>query len=152
MNRIKVAKHMAGEEETIRQLILELRLLESSATVLQSRLTVIESALGEILVASSTLEGIKSRSKGSETLIPIGAGSFVRAELADAQRIIMGVGAGVCIEKTVEDSIAELRNRMGELEKARGSLQQQLRQTVLRLEDGRAKLGELARKRSGETR
>jgi len=142
---------MANEDEEIRRMLVELRLLEGSARTLESRLAVVDTALSEILIANSTLEGIKNKLKGTEALVPVGAGSFIRVELADSEKIVMGVGAGVSLEKSVNDSIESLKNRQGDLEKLRMSLQQQLSQIALRIEDERRTLSDLVKKRGGET-
>jgi prefoldin alpha subunit len=138
---------LSTDEEAIRRLVVELRLLEGSIKVNQSRLDIIEAALNDILMASNTLEGVKNQQKGAEALIPVGAGSFIRAELSDVEKIIMGVGAGVCVERTVDNSLNELKSRFAELEKVRVSLQQQLAQALSKLEDGRRRLSELLRKK-----
>jgi len=142
---------MAKEDEEIRQMLVELRLLEGSARTLESRLAVVDTALSEILIANSTLEGIKNKPKGTEALVPVGAGSFIRVELADSEKIVMGVGAGVSLEKSVNDSIESLKNRQGDLEKLRMSLQGQLSQIASRIEDERRTLSDLVKKRGGET-
>ena len=133
----------------MRQLLVEIRLLEGSARILQSRLDIVSGASSETLTAIQTLEGAKGQNDGSELLIPIGSGSFVKARLSDAGSIIIGVGAGVCVEKTVEDSIKDLRLRSSELEKARVSVTQQLSQLLNQTEDYRERLGELVRKKGG---
>jgi len=142
---------MAKEDDEIRRMLVELRLLEGSARTIQSRLEVVDAALSEILIANSTLEGIKNKPKGTEALVPVGAGSFIRVELADSEKIVMGVGAGVSIEKSMNDSIESLKNRRDDLEKLRMSLQQQLSQIASRIEDERTTLSDLVKTRGGET-
>jgi len=142
---------MAKEDEEIRRLLVELRLLEGTARTLQARLEVVDTALSEILIANSTLEGIKNKPKGTEALVPVGAGSFVRVELADSEKIVMGVGAGVSTEKSVNDSIESLKSRQDDLEKLRMSLQGQLSQVASRIEDERRRLSDLVKERGGET-
>jgi len=142
---------MSKEDEEIRRMLVELRLLEGSARTLQSRLEVVDTAWSEILIASSTLEGVKNKPKGTEALVPVGAGSFIRVELADSEKIVMGVGAGVSLEKSVNDSIESLKNRQDDLEKLRTSLQEQLSQIASRIEDERRTLSDLVKKRGGET-
>ncbi len=137
-------------EESVRQLLVEIRLLEGSANLYQSRLEVIQTALTEALVAHSTLEGIKGKSQGTEILIPIGADSFIRTQIQDSQKIIMGVGAGVCMEKDLEACTANLENRRVEFEKLSVSLRQQLGQTVARLEQDRNIVGELLQRNAGK--
>jgi prefoldin alpha subunit len=129
---------------------MEIRLLEGSARVLQSRYEVIQAALREVLISNSTLEGVSHRPKGTETLVPIGGDSYVKAEISDSEQVIMGIGAGVCMEKKIEDSIAELKERQTELEKTRVSVEQQLGQILTQLENDRGRLNDFLRKKSGE--
>jgi prefoldin alpha subunit len=136
-------------DEEMRALLAEIRLMEGSARILQSRLDLVSAALSETLTAVQTLEGTKGKPENSEILIPIGSGSFVRAKLADAMNLLIGIGAGVVIEKTVEDSIKDLRLRSSELEKARSSVTQQLGQILDQTEMYRSRLGELVRKKGG---
>ena len=138
----------AGEQQ-VRQLLSDIRLLESSARVLQSRLDIISAALSETLTAVQTLEGSREASEGTESLIPIGSGSFVKARLAEPQKAIIGIGAGVCIEKTTDESIKELRVRSSELEKARGTITNQLEQVLGQTEAYRGRLSDLVRRRGG---
>lgn len=136
-------------DQQVRQLLSDIRLLESSARVLQSRLDIISAALSETLTAIETLEGSRAASEGTESLIPIGSGSFVKARLADPQKAIIGIGAGVCVEKTTDDSIKELRIRSSELEKARGTITNQLEQVLGQTEAYRGRLSDLVRRRGG---
>jgi len=138
-------------EETVRQLLVEIRMLEGSIRVYQSRLEVIQAALTEALMANSTLEGIKGKNKGTEILLPIGADSFVHGEIQDSGKIIMGIGAGVCMEKDIETCIENLKNRSTEFEKLSTSLRQQLNQTFTRLEQDRAVVGQLLQRDAGKT-
>lgn len=142
---------MIQVDQNLRELLVEQRLLEGTARIYQTRLEMVNASLTDIYVANQTLEGIKGKPKGSETLAPIGAGSFVRTEVADTEKIIMGVGAGVAVEKSVDDSIFELKNRQAELERIRTSLQQQLTQVASKLEEDRSRISELVRKKGGES-
>ena len=139
----------SGVDDQMRQVLMDIRLLESSARVLQSRLDVVTAALSETLTAISTLEGTKGKGGETEALVPVGSGSFVKTKLADVQKVIIGVGAGVCIEKPIEDSMKDLRLRSSELERARTTVTQQLSQIIGQSEDYRAHLNDLARKRGG---
>ena len=145
------AAPQASLDDQMRQVLADIRYLENGARILQSRLDIVTAALSETLTAISTLEGVKGKSGDTETLIPIGSGSFVKSKLADAEKVIIGVGAGVCIEKPLEDSMKDLRLRSSELEKARANVTQQLNQVIGQTEDYRAHLDDLARKKGGGT-
>ena len=136
-------------DEEVRQLLSDIRLLEGSARILQSRLDIVTAALSETATAIQTLEGARGQPEGTDVLIPIGSGSFVKSKVSDPGNIMIGVGAGVIVEKTLEDSIKDLRLRSSDLEKARMSVTQQLSQILGQTEDYRAHLGELVRKKGG---
>lgn len=142
---------MASEEEQLRQGLVQQRVYEGSARTLQARLEIINAAMNEFALASSTLEGIKSQKSDADALIPVGGGSFVRAKLADVSKIVVGVGAGVAIEKPIDLSITEIKDRIADLDKARTTLQEQLTQTLIRLEENREKLNEIVKKQGGES-
>jgi len=139
--------NVTNDEEFLRGTMVELRVLEGSVNLIQSRLNIIDNAIDEISMANTSLEGIKNSSKGSEILVPAGASSFVRATLSDVKKVIMGVGAGVSIEKTIEDSLTDLKNRQGELEKIKSSLQNQFGQALKDLDSKKNQVAEVIRKR-----
>jgi prefoldin alpha subunit len=133
----------AKQEDLVRQLATEIRILEGSAGALQSRLDIVRAAINEITLAHNTLDGFKTLQEGEDTLIPIGAGSYVRMKIADSKKLVMGIGAGAAIEKDVDSSVEELKGRLQELDKARNSIQQQLEQTLARYQQDRDALEEL---------
>jgi len=139
------------EEDVVRQLAAEIRVLEGSIGLLQSRLDIVRAAINEVTLAHNTLEGVKKLEKGESTLVPIGAGSYVRMQLEDSKKLVMGIGAGVAVEKDVESSVTELKGRLEELEKARTSLQQQLEQTAARYQQDRDALEDMLRQRNTST-
>jgi prefoldin alpha subunit len=140
-----MASPQAREEDIVRQLATEIRILEGSIGALQSRLDIVRAAINEISLAFNTLEGLKKLEDGDSTLVPVGAGSYVRMKIADSKKLVMGIGAGAAMEKDVESSVAELKVRLEELDKARTSIQQQLDQTVTRYQQDRDALEELLR-------
>jgi prefoldin alpha subunit len=136
-----------SEDDIVRQLAAEIRILEGSVTALQSRLDIVRAAVSEITVAHDTLDGLKNLKDGDSVMIPVGAGSYVRMTVADSKKIVMGIGAGAAMEKSAESSVEELKNRIQELDKARTSIQQQLDQTIGRYQQDRDALEDILRKR-----
>lgn len=143
-----MAASQVREEDIVRQLATEIRILEGSIGALQSRLDVVRAATNEVTLAFNTLEGLKKLQDGDSTLVPVGAGSYVRMNIADSKRLVMGIGAGAAMEKDVESSVSELKGRLEELDKARTSIQQQLDQTVGRYQQDRDALEELLRRQN----
>jgi prefoldin alpha subunit len=130
---------------------MQLRVYEGSARALQARLEIVNAALNEFSLASTTLEGVKTQKNDEDALIPVGGGSYVRVKLSDISKIVMGVGAGVAVEKPIQDSINEIKERIADFDKARTSLQEQLNQALIRIEENREKIGDLVKKHGGES-
>jgi prefoldin alpha subunit len=95
---------------------------------------------------------MKKLQNGEDTLIPVGAGSYIRMQVADSKKLVMGIGAGVAIEKDVESSVEELKGRLQDLDKARTSIQQQLDQTASRYQQDREAIEELLRRQPQQPR
>jgi len=141
---------VSSEEETFRRLVVELRFLEGTAEALQSRISLVNAALAELRVANLTLEGLEKEEKEVPLVVPIGGGSYIEATLRSADKVVVGVGAGVAIEKTVKEAKENLGNRISDLEKTRMSLEQQLAQVVEKIGGHRAQLDEMTAKLSRE--
>lgn len=139
---------MVSEEETLRRLAVELQILEGTAEALQSRINLVNAALTELRVAGATLEGLEREREGASLFVSIGGGSYVKAKLESAEKVIVGLGAGVAAERTMQEAKENVEKRAAELEKTRETLRQQLTQVLERLQDGRSKLQELTAKLS----
>jgi len=142
---------VSSEEEFFRRLVVELRILEGTAEELQSRVNLVNAALTELRVSSMTLEGLEKEKTDAQLFVPIGGGSFVKAKLESADKVIVGIGADVALERTMKEAKENLGNRISELEKTRTSLGQQFAQVVEKIREDRARLEELTAKlREGE--
>jgi len=130
---------------------LESRFLEETAKEIQSRVNMTNAALTELRVSSMTLEGLEKEKKDAQLFVPIGGGSYVKARLETAKKVVVGIGADVAVERTVKEAKEELEARIAELEKTRQTLVQQFNQVVERIQENRDRLEEVTTKlREGE--
>ena len=130
----------------MRRLAIELQMLEGTADAMQQRLSFVNAALRELTYTRITLEGVEKEQSDASVLVPIGGGSFVRAKLETTDKIIVGMGAGVSIEKTIVESKEIVRSRLSEMEKSRVEMQQQLVQILNRIQEDRNRLNEMLTK------
>jgi prefoldin alpha subunit len=121
------------DEEEVRKLSMQLRYFEQTAEALQQRLGMLNSALSDLTYANLTLEGLEKEKENAEMLVPIGGGSYVSAKLANSDKVVVGMGAGISIEKTLPEAKVILKERIEELRKTQTSAQQQLTQIVERI-------------------
>lgn len=133
----------APAEEELRKLSMEMRYLEQTAEALQQRISMVNAALTDLTYASATLDGIETEKENVEMLVPIGGSSYVKVKLADPDKVIVGMGSGVSVEKTVAEGKATLKERLDELEKTMNVAQQQFSQIAERINTGRGRLESL---------
>ncbi|MEM2110631.1 MAG: prefoldin subunit alpha [Candidatus Bathyarchaeia archaeon] len=130
-------------EEEIRRLMVELRLLEGTAETLQARMSFVNAVLNELNLANKTLEGLAEKGREDTVFVPIGGGSYIKAKLENTDKIVYGVGAGVAIEKTLDETKGEIMNRISELNKTKLALEQQFRQIIQRIQEDQTRFREL---------
>lgn len=121
------------DEEELQKLSIEMHLLEQTAEALQSRMTMVNTAANDLLYAQATLQGLEKEAEKSEILVPIGGTSYIRAKLDNLDQVIVGMGAGVSVEKTREEAKEIIKKRLEDLDKTRKSIQQQYTQVAERI-------------------
>jgi len=134
-----------GEEE-LRRISVELRFLEQTAEAIQSRINMVNAVMTDLTYSSMALEGLEKEKENSELLVPIGGSSYIKAKLENPDKVIVGMGAGISVEKTLQEAKEIIKKRLESLEKTRISLQQQLAQVAERINEGREKFEQLIAK------
>jgi prefoldin alpha subunit len=136
----------SAAEEELNRLSMEMRFLEQTAETLQQRIGMINAAITDLSYANLTLEGMEKEKENSELLVPIGGSSYIKVKLASSDTVIVGMGAGVSVEKTLPEAKAIVKERLDELERTMNSAQQQFAQVAQRINAGRSQLQSLLAK------
>ncbi|MEM3616784.1 MAG: prefoldin subunit alpha [Candidatus Bathyarchaeia archaeon] len=141
----------AKAEEELRRLSVEMRILEQTAETIQSRISMINAVITDLTYANMTLEGLEKQKENAELLVPIGGNSYIKARLETPDKVTVGIGAGISVEKTLQEAKEIIRKRLEDLEKSRNSLQQQFSQVVDRINEDRERFEELTAQLRKET-
>lgn len=102
------------DKQKLEQLVNQLNMYQQQAEVLQQQMESLNVTITELTIAEETLAAIKGKDN-AETLVPIGAGSFLITELKNTDEVIVGFGAGVAAKKKIgdaEESIAEQKKEL----------------------------------------
>jgi len=91
------------DQQKLEEMVNQLNIYKSQSDILQQQIEAIQGSIAEIEILESTLEEVKDKNS-LETLVPVGAGSFINAEIKKTDEIIMSVGAGVAISKTFQEA------------------------------------------------
>jgi prefoldin alpha subunit len=132
-----------SSQEELRKLSTELRYYEQTAEALQQRISMLNAALADLTYANTTLEGLEQEKENAEMLVPIGGSSYVQVKLVNPDKIIVGLGAGVSVEKSLTDAKTAIKERLDELTKTLQSAQTQFNQIVEYINSGQKRIESL---------
>jgi len=129
-------------EEQAQQLMQQMQMLETYFSDLSQREVTFLNVLRE---ATAAIESMKSLSQKpeSETLVPIGIGTYVYTKISSNSKIVLSIGAGVAVEKDFPSAINYLEAHLKEIEIALQDNAAKKQDAAARLEQGREQINQL---------
>ena len=129
-------------EEQAEQLMQQMQMLETYFSDLSQREGTFLNIMRE---AVASIESIKSldQKPESETLVPIGMGTYVSTKIMSNTKIVMNIGAGIAVEKDFPSAINYLEARIKEVEVALQDTVAKKQEAAGRLEQGKAQINQL---------
>ena len=103
---------MNEEKMNERELAMNIQFLQEQAKILASNVEMLTMYRQELATSKVTLEGLKNLKKEDEILVPIGASSFIRARIDDTETVIVGIGANVSVDRSTDDAVENLGERI----------------------------------------
>ncbi|MCV0399927.1 MAG: prefoldin subunit alpha [Nitrosarchaeum sp.] len=129
-------------EEQAQQLLQQMQMLESYFIDLSNREETLFNVLRE---ATSAIESIKSlkEKENSDTLVPIGMGTYVQSKISSNNKVVLNIGSGVAMEKDTSAAINYLEARIKEIEIAIQDTSAKKHDVSARLEHGKEQMNQL---------
>jgi prefoldin alpha subunit len=103
------------DRKRLEAMVNELNMYQGQADVLNQQVETVKATISDLNIASETLETIKDK-KDTETLVPIGAGSFIITEIKNTDEVIVGLGAGVAVKKKIDSAQESVKDQKKDLE------------------------------------
>ncbi len=103
------------DRQKLEQMVNEINMYQGQLDILNQQIETVKASLSELTSAEETLNSIEGK-EGTETFVPIGAGSFIITELKNTDKVIMGLGAGAAAKKSVEEAKETISSQKKELE------------------------------------
>ncbi|MBI5145686.1 MAG: prefoldin subunit alpha [Thaumarchaeota archaeon] len=129
-------------EEQAQQLLYQMQMLESYTTSLDQKEEAIMTFLREAISSVESVRGINQKQE-FESLIPVGLGTYVKANVSGASKILLDVGAGIMVEKEHDSAINYLESRIKELQVALNETASQKHQILMKLEQLKQEMNRL---------
>jgi prefoldin alpha subunit len=113
-----------NEEKELREKVTAYRILESRIKGLAQQREFLASKILEVRTTMASMDDVV-KSKG-DVLFSLGSEAHVRGNIKDKENLIVEIGAGIALEKNVEDARVTLERRLKELEDAFSNLQNEI--------------------------
>jgi prefoldin alpha subunit len=104
-----------NKENQMKEILVNLKYLESQIAAVQGQLQVLERGLIEIGTTKISLDSIKDLKKDVSSFYPLGSGMFAKGTLMKQDRLLVDVGAGAIIEKDITDAEKILQSREADI-------------------------------------
>jgi len=129
-------------EEKAQQLMQQMQMLETYFADLSQREGTLYNILRE---ATAAIQSIKSLNQkpDSESLVPIGMGTFVKTKISSSDNIVLNIGAGISLEKDSSSAINYLESRIKEIEVAIQDTSAKKQDAAAQLEQGKNQINQL---------
>jgi len=129
-------------EEQAQQLMQQMQMLETYFSELSQREGTFLSVLRETTAAIESIKTLSQKPE-SETLVPIGIGTYVPTKILSNSKIVLSIGAGVAVEKDFPSAINYLEAHIKEIEVALQDNTAKKQDAAARLEQGREQVNQL---------
>jgi prefoldin alpha subunit len=111
---------MAEVSEDVRNLAARYQEFQRQAEGLKQEMNMVQASVSscdQAIVTINELKAASAEGKTAETMVPVGFGSYVHAEIKNADRVLVNLGAGFSAEKTADEAIETLNRRKEQLTK-----------------------------------
>ncbi|MEM4348492.1 MAG: prefoldin subunit alpha [Candidatus Anstonellaceae archaeon] len=138
------------EEDEVQKISYQLQLQQSAGEAVKQQIQAIQANIVEI---GSVIEAVKNLKKmKGDTLVPLGAGTFISCPKPNPEKVIISIGANLMVQKSPEDAIKLLQERQQKLYDTLKAAQQDLEQIAKNIQDLANKASVLAAEESKNVR
>jgi len=136
---------MTKDEELAKQMAL-IEQYKEQLSQLETQYSYVQAAINEYTKARMTVEQLNKIEDGSDILLPIGGSTFIDANAKKTSNVLFDVGAGIVLEKSVEEVIKKIDERVNSLQRT----QERISSTAQQIQDEAAETSAKAQKLMGE--
>lgn len=105
------------DEQKAREVMAVLQLYQQQAEALVNQISLYEMTMEQYHASIATLEEIKSMEGSPEQLFAIGAECFLEGEIKNTEKVLISIGSGFTVEKTIEEGLSILQSRQENMKK-----------------------------------
>ncbi len=113
-------------QEEMQKKYIEMQMLDAQMKQIHKQLEGMEENAAELTQTRNNINSLKDIRLGTEMLVPISSGIFVKGMIKDNSELLVNVGANTVINKSIEETKSLLDSQMEEMMKYRDQMLQVL--------------------------
>ncbi len=117
-------------QQAAQQKYMELQMINNQAKELQKQIQALENQVGEVDNILNNIDELKEIKLGTEILVPVANGIFLKAELKDSNNLKVNVGGNTVVVKTVDETKKLLGDQSLEIREVHDQLIAQLKKII----------------------
>ncbi len=133
-------------DEDVQKKYMQLQMYEQQTSQMQQHIEQMDQQAAELAQVAENLREIKDVKEGTEILVPMAGGVFIRATLQKPEHVLVNVGASSTVQKPIDDAKAMVEDQLGELMAYREKAAEQLMTMVKSAQKTHEELKVLAKK------
>lgn len=102
-------------EDSMQKLYVQQKLLEEHIPELESSISLLQDAIASYLSGKQVLEELAKRQADEPILIDIGGRINIAAKIVNTDKVLVSLGSGVRVEKSLEEAKSILEKKIEEL-------------------------------------
>ena len=115
---------MASDE--LQTAVAEYETLRAQLEALTQQNELLRMSLEEHMRAKETMKRFQQGGEGAEILVPIGANSFLFAQIKDPDKAIIGIGSDLTIEEDMDTAVKRLEGQITQIESALNAIAERI--------------------------
>jgi len=131
-----------GKEEEITRNLTMIEYYKEQLNAMDMQMQYLQAAVADFQKAKLTVGQLHKAQDKSEILIPIGGGTFLNGVLTDKSKVLVDIGAGLITEKSAEDAVKKIDERIETLQQN----QQKLSSMAQKLQQDATELSQITQK------
>ncbi len=131
-------------KEEIQQKYIELQILNQQIKKVQEQFMILQHQLGELTTLETSMIEMRDIKKDSEVFSSLGSGIFINSKLADPGNVIVNVGAGVLVTKTLDEAMHLVKTQITNINQSQEAVKEELTKAAMYSEQLTVELNELS--------
>ncbi len=125
---------MNEPSKEVKQKYMELQMIQRQVQQIQQQIQALEAQSGEMDIVLQALDEFSTSKPGSDAFVTLTPGLFVKAKIEQTDSVLLNVGGGAVVQKSIPEAKQIVSGQTVELSKLEQELTEQLHKLAERAE------------------